>query len=43
MILRFCSNEQLRLEPTKESMAQCPMMKDMDEKSGGDHNGHQKE
>jgi hypothetical protein len=24
----------------KESMAQCPMMKDMDEKSAGDHKMH---
>lgn len=27
----------------KESMAQCPMMKDMDDKSGDDHKEHQKE
>jgi uncharacterized protein HemX len=33
----------LHMQMGKESMAQCPMMKDMDEKSGGDHNGHQKE
>jgi hypothetical protein len=27
----------------KESMAQCPMMKDLDDKSGDDHKEHQKE
>src|SRR5450756_2565220 len=26
----------------KESMSQCPMMKDMDDKSGNDHKEHQK-
>ena len=31
------------MQSGKESMSQCPMMKDMDEKSGHDHKGHQNE
>lgn len=31
------------MQSGKESMSQCPMMKNMDEKSGDDHKEHQKE